>query len=112
MLNESAWDRQGVRRQRIADANVHFGYARALVIDEGAFAQKGERSSGVARQWNGRLGKTNNSQVGVFATVVRDRVAARVESELYIPEAWFANATRCQAAGIHGGSFAARARGR
>ena len=100
MLSDSAWDRRGVRRQLIADANVHFGYASALVIDESAFAKKGEMSAGVARQWNGRLGKTDNSQVGVFAAVVRDRGAARVESELYIPEAWFADATRCQAAGI------------
>ena len=43
----------------IADANAHFGYASALVIDESAFAKKGGMSAGVARQWNGRLGKTD-----------------------------------------------------
>ncbi len=100
MLSESAWDRRGVRRQLIADANAHFGHAGALVIDESAFAKKGDMSAGVARQWNGRLGKTDNSQVGVFAAVVRDRAAALVEGELYVPEAWFADATRCQDAGI------------
>ncbi len=70
MLSESTWNRSGVRQQLIADANNHFGYASALVIDESAFAKKGEMSAGVARQWNGRLGKTDNSQVGVFAAVV------------------------------------------
>ncbi len=100
MLSESAWDRRGVRRQLITDANAHFGYAGALLIDESAFAKKGDMSAGVARQWNGRLGKTDNSQVGVFAAVVRDRVAALVEGELYVPEEWFADATRCQDAGI------------
>lgn len=100
MLSESAWDRRGVRRQLIADANAHFGYAGALVIDESAFAKKGEMSAGVARQWNGRLGKTDNSQVGVFAAVVRDRVAALIEGELYVPEEWFADPDRCQDAGI------------
>ena len=42
MLSESAWDRGGVRRQLIRDANAHFGHACALVIDESAFAKKGE----------------------------------------------------------------------
>lgn len=104
MLSQSAWDRRGVRRQLIADANTHFGHACALVIDESAFAKKGDMSAGVARQWNGRLGKTDNSQVGVFAAVVRDRVAAMVEGELYVPEEWFSDATRCQDAGIPEGT--------
>jgi len=104
MLSESTWDRRSVRRQLIADANVHFGHTCALVIDESAFAKKGEMSAGVARQWNGRLGKTDNSQVGVFAAVVRDRIAALVEGELYVPEAWFADPARCQDAGIPEGT--------
>ena len=66
----------------------------SLVIDESAFAKKGDLSAGVGRQWNGRLGKTDNSQVGVFAAVVRDRVAALVDGELYVPEEWFADAAR------------------
>jgi len=100
MLSESAWDRRGVRRQLIADANAHFGHAGALVIDESAFAKKGDMSAGVARQWNGRLGKTDNSQVGVFAAVARDGVAALVEGELYVPEEWFAEPERCRDAGV------------
>jgi len=100
MLSESTWDRRGVRRQLIADANAHFGHASALVIDESAFAKKGDMSAGVARQWNGRLGKTDNSQVGVFAAVARDGVAAVVEGELYVPEAWFAAPERCLDAGM------------
>ena len=100
MLSESAWDRRGVRRQLIADANAHFGHAGALVIDESGFAKKGDMSAGVARQWNGRLGKTDNSQVGVFAAVARDGVAALVEGELYVPEEWFVEPQRCLDAGI------------
>jgi len=100
MLSESAWDRGGVRRQLIADANAHFGHACALVIDESAFAKKGDMCAGVARQWNARLGKTDNSQVGVFAAVARDGVCALVEGELYIPEEWFADPARCREAGI------------
>ena len=66
MPSESARDRAGVLRQLVADANAHFGRGgTALVIDESGFAKRGEPSAGVARQWNGRLGKTDNSQVGV-----------------------------------------------
>jgi hypothetical protein len=38
--------------------------------------------------------------VGVFATVTRDQVAAVVDAELYVPAEWFADPTRCKAAGI------------
>ena len=38
-------------------------------LDESAFAKKGTASAGVARMWNGRLGKVDNSQVGVFSAL-------------------------------------------
>lgn len=89
MLSESNWSRAEVRQQLIVDANAHFGRGAALVFDESAFAKKGDKSVGVARQWNGRLGKTENSQVGVFAALVRDRACALVDGELFVPEHWF-----------------------
>jgi SRSO17 transposase len=101
MLSESPWDVAEVRRQLMADANAYFGHGgTALVIDESGFAKKGTHSAGVARQWNGRLGKTDNSQVGVFAAVTRDQVAALVDGELYLPKEWVEDADRCDAAGI------------
>ena len=100
MLSESAWSRSDVRHLLVKDANQHFGHAAALVFDESAFAKKGEMSAGVARQWNGRLGKTDNSQVGVFAALVRDRACALVDGELFVPEHWFATPERCKAAGM------------
>ena len=100
MLSESPWNRSGVRRQLVRDANAHFGHSSALVIDESAIAKKGDKSAGVARQLNGRLGKTDNSQVGVFAAVTRDRLAALVDGELFVPEIWFDDPVRCRDAGM------------
>lgn len=100
MLSESNWSRTDVRRQLITDANTQFGHGAALVFDETAFAKKGNKSVGVARQWNGRLGKTENSQVGVFAALVRDRACALVDGELFVSEHWFDDPVRCQEAGI------------
>ena len=104
MLSESSWDRSGVRRQLIVDANTHFGYACALVLDESGFAKKGDMSAGVARQWNGRLGKTDNSQVGLFAAMTRDGVSALIDGELYLPEHWVTDTPRCEAAGVPEGT--------
>jgi hypothetical protein len=54
-------------------------------IDESAFAKKGEASAGVARQWNGRLGKVENSQVGVFAALAKETAVSLIDARLYLP---------------------------
>lgn len=102
MLSESDWDRCGVYRQLVRDANAHFGTRGpcAFVIDESGFGKKGEMSAGVARQWNGRLGKTDNCQVGVFGAITREGVAALIDEALYLPQQWTQDRTRCEQAGI------------
>jgi len=65
-----------------------------LVLDPSGFAKKGTASCGVARQWNGRLGKIDNCQVGVFAAYVTAAGYAPVDRQLYLPEDWAADATR------------------
>jgi SRSO17 transposase len=63
------------------------------VIDESAFTKKGSHSAGVARQHNGRLGKEDNCQVGVFLIGVTPGGSALLDHRLFLPEAWCA-ATR------------------
>jgi SRSO17 transposase len=58
------------------------------VIDESAFAKKGTHSAGVARQHNGRLGKEDNCQVGVFLVGVTPAGSALLDHQLFLPEAW------------------------
>jgi SRSO17 transposase len=101
MLSVSDWDHAGVVRQVAAQAQTHFPKGgRALVIDESGFAKKGECSAGVARQWNGRLGKVDNSQVGVFAALAHGATACLIDAELFLPEHWATDAARCNEAGI------------
>ncbi len=76
------------------------GESAALLLDESAFAKKGRGSAGVARMWNGRLGKVENSQVGVFSALCRDRRVTLLDSRLYLPKGWVEDAARCQRAGI------------
>jgi SRSO17 transposase len=58
------------------------------IIDESAFAKKGTHSAGVARQHNGRLGKEDNCQVGVFLVGVTPAGSALLDHQLFLPEAW------------------------
>src|SRR5215831_3584067 len=58
------------------------------VIDESAFTKKGAHSAGVARQHNGRLGKEDNCQVGVFLIGVAPAGSALLDHRLFLPESW------------------------
>src|SRR4051795_3637866 len=58
------------------------------VVDESGFSKKGDHSAGVARQYNGRLGKEDNCQVGVFLVGVAPGGAALLDHQLYLPESW------------------------
>ena len=55
---------------------------------ESAFAKKVTHSAGVARQHNGRLGKEDNCQVGVFLLGVTPAGSALLDHRLDLPQAW------------------------
>ncbi len=101
-LSNSKWDAEAVMAQvaRIADQLIGGSPDTGLLIDESAFKKKGDQSAGVARQWNGREGKVENSQVGVFASLVRGTLASLIAGRLYLPKCWVEDAARCEAAGI------------
>ena len=54
----------------------------ALVIDESSLPKKGKKSVGVARQWCGLLGKVDNCQTGVYASLVRGAQATIIDGRL------------------------------
>src|SRR5215469_16375534 len=58
------------------------------VVDESAFTKQGSHSAGVARQHNGRLGKEDNCQVGVFLIGVAPAGSALLDHRLFLPESW------------------------
>jgi len=83
MLTEGSVDWEGFRRQMAQEANALLGSPEAvLLFDESAFAKKGDASAGVARQWNGRLGKVDNGQVGVFAALCQGDLATLIDTRL------------------------------
>jgi len=101
MLTESHWDSQAVMDQVAQEANHLLGGDEScLLLDESGFEKKGEHSVGVARQWNGRLGKVDNCQVGVFAALGRGTRATLIDYRLYLPERWSEDVLRCEKTGI------------
>lgn len=65
-----------------------------LLLDESADEKAGDKSAGAGRQYNGRLGKVEMSQMGVFLAYANLSQANRlfwnwVDGELFLPEHWF-----------------------
>jgi SRSO17 transposase len=101
-LSSSPWDERALYAQVAQRANQRLGGSAnaCLVIDEEANAKKGRASVGVNRQWNGRLGKEDNCQVGVFSVLNNGVHTAIVGGRLFLPEEWIEDPERCRKAGV------------
>jgi SRSO17 transposase len=101
-LSHSQWSARAVLDQVAAEADRHLGGSAdtGFYIDESSFAKKGEKSVGVARQWNGRLGKVDNSQVAVFACLGQGQYATLIDTRLYLPQEWVQDLERCREANV------------
>jgi len=102
MLTESPWDHRAVLDQVALGADKCLGGTAdsCLLLDESGLAKKGKHSVGVQRQWNGRQGKVDNCQVGVFAALGKGHMSTLIDERLYLPEEWTSNPARCRKAGI------------
>src|SRR6478735_4124375 len=67
-MSDSPWSAQAVIAQVQTDLALTpaLQHGGVLILDESADAKAGLHSAGAARQWNGRLGKLDLCQVGVF----------------------------------------------
>jgi SRSO17 transposase len=102
LVSQAAWDHQSVQDQLTRDADrLLGGHADSmLLIDESGFCKKGKMSAGVSRQWNGRLGKVDNCQVGVFGALCRGTATTLIQGQLYLPESWTDDPARCEKAHV------------
>lgn len=103
-ISDSPWsgtDLISVLQQDIS-AHSHFREGAFLLADESAEEKAGTHSAGASRQYNGRLGKVDMSQVGVFLSLAKEGYRTWIDGELYLPEKWFttAYAERRQQVGI------------
>jgi len=83
------WDHRPLVHELVRQVGAKLGEEDGLlVIDPSAFSKKGTESVGVQRQWNGRLGKLDNCQVGIYLAYVSRREQALVDVRLYVPKSW------------------------
>ncbi len=101
-ISDSPWEHGAVMTQVAREAEVTLGGQpdTALYVDESSFTKKGEASVGVQRQYCGRLGKVENCQVGVFASLGCGPRAALVDFRLFLPESWAQDPARCAKAKV------------
>lgn len=90
-MSDSPWsghDLISVLQQDIS-AHPQFQAESVLLIDESADEKAGEHSAGSGRQHNGRLGKVEMSQVGVFLSLTNSGYHNWIDGELFFPKKWF-----------------------
>jgi SRSO17 transposase len=101
-ISSSRWDYDAVYRQLCARADRRLGGSvdSVLVIDESGNTKKGRSSVGVGQQYNGRLGKQDNCQVGVYAALNCGTRVTIIGARLFLPEDWINDPERCRKAGV------------
>src|SRR4030095_8368733 len=72
----------------------------ACIIDDTGFPKQGKHSVGVARQYCGELGKSDNCQAAVSLSVSTWNSSLPIAWRLYLPEVWCEDAERCRHAGV------------
>lgn len=95
-MSNSPWSSWAVFEQIQAEVAATAGLQQGgvLILDESADEKAGAKSAGAGRQYNGRLGKVEMSQVGTFLAYANISGPAPVwtwvDGELFLPESWFA----------------------
>jgi SRSO17 transposase len=70
------------------------------IIDDTSFRKYGRHSVGVARQYCGHIGKTENCQVAVSLSLATAEGSLPLAYQLYLPREWTDERARCERAGV------------
>lgn len=76
------------------------GKPTGFIIDESSHLKKGNYSVGVSRQYAGTIGKVDNCQVGVYASLCNAKRSTLIDERLFLPKSWVEDEVRCEKAGI------------
>ena len=96
-VGQGAWDDEAVTSEMRQHVAEELGDPEGIIVlDPSSFPKKGEDSCGVARQWCGRMGKTENCQLGVFLAYTSAKGHAPLDRRLYLPQEWVDDPARRQ----------------
>ena len=99
-VNVSPWDAREMFRRIALKADRELPRPEQWIVDDTGFAKKGDHSVGVARQYSGTLGRTDNCQVATSLHLAGEAGSVCIGMRLYLPESWTADRERCQRAGV------------
>ena len=106
-LSVSKWSYEDVNLVTMKEADTvlreqkkRSGRPTGFTIDETSHLKKGVKSVGVARQYAGVVGKVDNCQVSVHASLSNEKFCTLIGTELFLPTGWTDDKTRCQDAGV------------
>jgi SRSO17 transposase len=97
LVGQAAWSDEAVLvkvRELVVPAIEAQGKIEAWIVDDTGFAKKGVHSVGVARQYCGRLGKTDNCQIAVTLSIANHAASLPIAYRLYLPEDWAGDEAR------------------
>jgi SRSO17 transposase len=103
VVADAPWDDQALLRcvrQSVLPAMENNGPIVAWIVDDTGLPKKGTHSVGVARQYCGQTGKTDNCQVAVSLSVATWNSSLPIAWRLYLPESWTQSKARREEAGI------------
>src|SRR5271155_3481866 len=106
LVGRAAWSDEAVLvkvRELVLPAIEAQGKIEAWIVDDTGFAKKGVHSVGVARQYCGRLGKTDNCQIAVTLSIANHAASLPIAYQLYLPEDWAGDAARRRKAHVPDG---------
>jgi SRSO17 transposase len=104
LVGQAAWSDQAVldkvRELVLPAITAQGGGVEAWIVDDTGFAKKGVHSVGVARQYCGRLGKTDNCQIAVTLSIANHAASLPIAYRLYLPEDWAKDTARREKAHV------------
>lgn len=101
-LSQSPWSAQDAMKVVASKCNLRLGdvSSQCLSLDESANRKAGKHSVGVSSQYNGNLGKVENSQVGVYSTLSKGNRVGIINCRLFLPDEWVNDRVRCKKAEV------------
>jgi len=96
----STWSDEELLRRLAKKLDQELPGIEVWVVDDTGFPKKGRYSVGVARQYSGTLGRTDNCQVATSLHLAGERGSGCIGLRLYLPQEWTDDRVRCGAAGV------------
>jgi SRSO17 transposase len=104
LVADSDWSHAGLLgavAREVVPVLSEGGKARCFwIVDDTGYRKYGSHSVGVARQYCGQLGKTENCQVAVTLSLATAEGSLPLGYRLYLPREWTDDRKRCERAGV------------